>query len=613
MERHRFPGTSGSSEWGATSARLSGREVHVRRWVAFLLVLVWCTAGGLAEDPQPTPTPESPTAYLFEDEYEFTLVNLDVFVRDAEGRAVEGLEVDDFRVYQDGQEMQVTNFAVLDEERFEHVFGDGDRTLPGVGRAAEEETPGDLSRAEIRPIHCVIYVDNENLRPLQRNRVLRQVRTWVDETMRPPMRVMVMSHAKNLKVVEPFTSDPQVVKAALRSLRRHTGGLTERDSTRRDLIEMMRDAQNEEKRMEGASTRSGQMSQLRARMYRLVTGFADDEANTVRFSLAALREMVNMVAGMPGRKIVLYVSDGMPMVPGRDLVHEYAMTFQDSRIMSVIHRYEFTRDFRSLVTFAASQGVTLYTVETQGLQSRSGMDVESQYAPDVTTSTIGAHNYQDSLRYLADNTGGLAIVNTNDVSDGLQRIRKDLFTYYSLGYRLASSGADKVHRVRIECPKHPEYDLRYRDRFVEKSRESRVQDKVMTSLVFDVEHNPMDVRVETGRPAPATSERWTVPLEVSVPIRNVALIPEGEDYVGRLVLFVAARDTEGRQSDLQRQEHEIRLPAEKVDESRTQRFSIRVPLLMRSGAFRISVGLLDQVTHESSYAERRMVVGSEAG
>jgi hypothetical protein len=97
---------------------------------------------------------------------------------------------------------------------------------------------------------------------------------------------------------------------------------------------------------------------------------------------------------------------------------------------------------------------------------------------------------------------------------------------------------------------------------------------------------------------------------VSFPIETVALIPEGDDYVGRVVLFAAARDTEGKQSDIVRQEHEIRIPAGQYDEARTQRFTVGTNLLMESGSYSLSVGLMDQVTRAASYRTERAVVGS---
>jgi hypothetical protein len=81
----------------------------------------------------------------------------------------------------------------------------------------------------------------------------------------------------------------------------------------------------------------------------------------------------------------------------------------------------------------------------------------------------------------------------------------------------------------------------------------------------------------------------------------VALLPEGDDYVARIVLFIAARDTEGKKSDLVRQTHEVRVPAAGYDEARDKMFGLDAQLLMEPGRYKISMALLDPVTRQASY------------
>ena len=68
-----------------------------------------------------------------------------------------------------------------------------------------------------------------------------------------------------------------------------------------------------------------------------------------------------------------------------------------------------------------------------------------------------------------------------------------------------------------------------------------------------------------------------------------------------IVLFVAARDTDGKQSDLVRQEHEIKVRAADYDDAQRQRWGIDASLLMESGRYKVSVAVLDPLTHQASY------------
>ena len=245
--------------------------------------------------------------------------------------------------------------------------------------------------------------------------------------------------------------------------------------------------------------------------------------------------------------------------------------------------------------------MSLYTIDASGLNPMDGFSAEDRYGADPTAASIGRRNLQDSLTYMADATGGLSIVNTNDIREGLERISEDMYSYYSIGYTVSTGGADRVHRIEVELPGHPKYELRHRRRFIEKALETKVQDRVLSSLLIDIDDNPMELDLDAGRAAPATGERWTVPLELLFPLDRVALIPEGDVYVGRVTVFLGARDVNGRQSELQRQEHQIRIPEAQLEQARGTRASIELGLLLDEGQQRVAVGLMDTVTRQASY------------
>jgi hypothetical protein len=254
-----------------------------------------------------------------------------------------------------------------------------------------------------------------------------------------------------------------------------------------------------------------------------------------------------------------------------------------------------------MVAAANAQDVTFYTIDAGGLRAAGVATAEYTDSENMRAASIGRQNYLDSLRLIADGTGGLAIIDTNDVRTRLDRVEQDLYTYYSIGYPLQHSGADKVHDIKVRLPAHPDYEVRYRRRVVEKSLATRVQDKVVSSLRLAVDENPMDVQLTRGPAVPASADRWAVPLKVSFPVSSVAMVPESDDFVSRLVLFVAARDSEGGQSEVVQQNHEVRVPADSIERAQEHRFKIEVSLLMKEGSHTVSVGLLDQVTRQSSY------------
>lgn len=539
----------------------------------------------------------------FMDEVEVTVVNVVAYVTDEDGNAINTLTREDFKLFQDGDERPISNFQAYTKELIRTYYQSQEPSalaVPTVEPATAEGDADDRGLTEIQPIWMMIFVDNDNLRPLDRNRVINQAREFIRDNVQPPVQMMVVNYNKSLKVIQEFTTDADQVLGALRSLKMHTGGRTNRDASRDEFYDEI------DRVSQGQGTSQAE-SFNRARS--LAFGFAEEEQNSLQFTLGAIREAVNMMSGLPGKKMILYISNGLPMTPGIDLFYAMANAFDDPGMITEGTRYNQSRQFDSIVKNANAQGVTFYTIDAGGLQN-VGMGSAQYHGPRDTISTsIGASNYLDTLRMLADDTGGVAIFNTNDVGPRLARIEQDFYTYYSIGYNLQATGSDRVHRIKLTIPDHPDYRIRYRRRIVEKSLESRVQDRVLTGLVIPLDDNPLEITVITGNPAPASQKRWTVPFQLSFPLEKVALFPAASDYVGKVTLFLAARDNDGKQSDLIRQEHEVRIAAGDYEKAVQRQFTITASLLMESGSYRVSVGLLDHYTRQVGYSTSSVFVG----
>jgi VWFA-related protein len=416
---------------------------------------------------------------------------------------------------------------------------------------------------------------------------------------------MVVSYQRSLKILQPFTSNPEDIADALRTMRMYTGGRTAVNSERKDFEDSINQASDQ-----SGSQGSGQGSVDRA--LGQARAFAREQHNDLMFTIRSLQDLVSMMSGLPGKKSVIYLSDGLPMTPGLDLFYEIEEKFQDPSAISQSTEFDSTSLYRGLVTSAAAAGVTFYTIDAKGLQSELGIDAENQQPRSTLAASVAQSNDQDSLRYIAEQTGGLAVVNTNDVTPGLERIAADMETYYSLGYRLVPTGEDRVHRVEVKVKGHPEYHLNYRKTFIEKSLPTRIGDRVMSGLTFDLEDNPMNISLSAGAPAPASSGRWTLPVEIKLPIDKIALVPQGDDLVGYLMAYYAARDNEGKQSDLQRVEHAVKIPKQDYEKARHEQYTFSASLLLEPGVYRISVGIRDELTNQAGYAGLRQAVHPES-
>jgi len=88
------------------------------------------------------------------------------------------------------------------------------------------------------------------------------------------------------------------------------------------------------------------------------------------------------------------------------------------------------------------QGVTLDTIDPRGLVA--GGDIAEEVDPREWSEYI--RKSQDTMRVLAEETGGLAVVNQNDFDKALKRIDAETSDYYVLGYY--SSNPDPMKRRR---------------------------------------------------------------------------------------------------------------------------------------------------------------------
>jgi len=563
--------------------------------VFLLSIVITMTPIGGAQTSTEEEGPRAIGGLAFVDEIEVTVVNVVVHVTGKGGRPVTDLRREDFRILQDGVEKEITNFQLYTEEVYRRRFDEPDIPAP-------TPPPSSVTDAEppqrLRPVYMVLYVDNENLAPIDRNRVLSQARQFVRDNLHPPVQMMVVSYQRSLEILQPFTSEPKEILAALRGLRNHSGGFPDRESSRRELVDGMQVNRQQQQTRGGEQARTGWE---RGDFYQRIIAFAEEELNDLRFTVDALRTVISSVGGFEGKKGIVYISNGLPMVPGLDLFMLYAEVFNEQSILTQTSRFDRTLLFSSLSAAANAHDISFYTIGAGGLELAGKADAKYAAPADTQTASIGADNYIDPLRFIADSTGGLAIVETNDIAGGLDRVEQDMFSYYSLGYSLNTSGGDKVHRIKVTLPNHSGYKIRYRRRFVEKSTETRVLDKVLTGLMFDLDENPLDVKFEPGDPSPTDSGRWFVPFELSFPLRRVALLPDGEDYVGHVTYFIAARDDEGKQSDVVRLQREVRVPAADYEVAQSRRLAIMVDLLMNPGRQSVVVRLLDNLTRQSSY------------
>ena len=218
---------------------------------------------------------------------------------------------------------------------------------------------------------------------------------------------------------------------------------------------------------------------------------------------------------------------------------------------------------------------------------------------------------------MAESTGGLSFINTRALGKTLGQLATDFDTYYSLGYRPEQEADGKYHRLVVRVPGR-KVRIRHRAGFQDKTTEERMSDRTLSALLLNVSDNPLEVALERGQSEPELNKKgqrkkrskiYQVPLLVKVPLDNLALLPNREAHQGKISVYVAVRDDEGRTSSVQRVPLPISIPNDKLTEARDQFAGYVFSLRMKEGFQRVAVGVRDEIASVDSTIRLNFRVG----
>jgi VWFA-related protein len=521
---------------------------------------------------------------LFVDRIDVRVVNVDVYVTDKDGKRVTGLTKDDFELFEDKKPVDITNFYAVE--------GGEPVAEPASARVADLETgqapaPQPIETTDVPPeqrLFLVVYIDNFNIRPVNRNRVIGELGYFLSTELDRDDQVMLVTYDRSLHVRRPFTADPDLVARSLEEVARTTGHAVSRDDAREKTLERITRAQTENQAL------------VYARMH------AEEMQNDLRFTVGALKEMISDLAGLPGRKAILYVSDGVPMVPGQDVFHAVQGKFGASSGFTDSFQYDASREFTEIANLANANRVTFYTVDAAGLRIASTFTAEHA-GPSLGISVDSAYNAnnQSPLRYMAETTGGEAILNTNRVLPGLKQVAEDFSTYYSLGYSPRAVGSGRYHRIEVKVKGRKDLQVRHREGYRDKTVEAQMVDGTVSALHFGFRDNPLGVKLGFGTPSPREGRHLVVPLQVEIPLSEVVLVPATGTYESRVRIYVSALDSQGDSSPVQQIPVQISIPEAEYERALEQRYRYTVPLLMRRGVHHVAVGVRDEIASKESF------------
>jgi len=413
-----------------------------RAGVALLLAL---GAIGVAQQPAqpakpPTPPAQQPPADSPTQPPVFragiNYVRVDVIISDKNGNPVADLQASDFDVSEDGKPQKIDTFKL--------VKLDG-----GTAEAAKEpvkeirndyDEEMEAARDDVRLF--AIFLDDYHVRRGASMAVRGQLARFIDTQIGPSDMVGVMY--------------PLEATGSVRMTRNHS-------AVSRGLQGFL-----------GRKFEYEPKNQFEETYAHYPTEIVEKVRNQV--SLSALKALIiHMGSLKEGRKSLILVSEGYtniipPQMRNADAQQPGLGNPAAGNPFAGVNDINEDRaawtagldmdsDLREIYDTANRNNVAIYAVDPRGLP---GFEFDINEGIGFQTDSKYLTSTMDTLRVLAENTDGRAIVNRNDIAAGMKQITRDSSAYYLIGYNSAQAPTDgKFHEIKVKV-KRPGLQVRAR-------------------------------------------------------------------------------------------------------------------------------------------------------
>ncbi len=422
-----------------------------------------------AQEIKPSPTPDEENDVV---KISTNLIQVDVTVTDKSGKIVTDLRQDEIEIYENGKKQDISNFSFIS-----NVRPKTDAPKEKVDAQSVLPPPSVVKPEKVRRTIALV-VDDLTLSFESTYYVRRALKKFVDEQMQEGDLVAIVRTGAGIGALQQFTTDKRQLHAAIERVRWNASG-----AGNIGAFSPIEATPLEQAQAAGAEISEEQVEAERE-FLRGANAFREDVFATG--TLGAINFIVRGMRDLPGRKSIMLLSDGF------SLFSQTSGGFADStRVLESLRR---------LVDLANRASVVVYTMDARGLQVTgiTAADNTGSLSADAIEGRISDRrnqllNTQEGLRYLAAQTGGLAIINNNDLSGGIRKILDDQ-SYYLVGYQPDDETFNpqlrRFNKLEVKI-KRPGTKVRYRSGFfglsdeqIEKPNASQTVQQRMTNALI---------------------------------------------------------------------------------------------------------------------------------
>jgi VWFA-related protein len=534
---------------------------------AIALALLLPAGHGLVTAQEPPPT--------FTEKVEVRVMDLDVVVTDRDGKPVPDLKREDFTVRLGGKVVPIDYFARIDA---------GAIHAPDLSTASPDQVLAVHRQADKAyvPRHFLVYMDFGHLASESRKRGLEAVRDLVTR-LGPNDRGRIVLFDRRSQELTGWTSSKETLFAALSKLDKSGPGTSRLDAERQAVTEidtlMGRNARDQAIHRESVARRYAEQSQTQ-----------------VRELLRDIGSELTTLAPLAGKKAFLFVSGGFEFQPGR-VMGAYAAD-QSNVLTSVVR--DVSGEIEGVTRRANASEVTFYTLDARGIDTAGGASpTDNPLLARSGASFLVRQDSQEGLAALARETGGIALLSSNDVATGVARIFDDTSEYYSIGLTLSKVPASGHQSVRVDVNR-PGATVRARRGYTVLNAADRERDRVQAALRTNVSSDEIPLTLRTEPPT-RKGKRYRFAIAVVFPASGLTFASGAAGRQATADVSLAAMDDSGRMSETSKAEMKFTLP-EGANESNAM-LQYKTNLETRGGNHRIVVSVRDLATGRTGTAK----------
>ncbi len=563
------------------------KSFESRIWIYWVACLIFSlVAFGFPDQPkkvepsQPEIMKKTPVFSV-----ESAMVVVDVTVRDRQGKLVEGLTKDDFKVFEDGKLQDIVTFAA------EVVPISGAQSIDDLPKSGSKAKAKSEAPPEIKPsapaINLGIQPDKPvnkedlagkrlvvlffDLSSLQTEDLLRSVDAateFMSKEIGPQDLIAIATYESSLDLAQDFTNDRELLLKTINSL-----VSTEDEATPEDLSD--------------ADT-SGDVYVPDTAQFNIF--------NTDR-RLAAIESLAKMYREFPERKSLVYFSGGVSTTG-----------------------IENNAQIRSTVDNANRSNMTIYTVDTRGLQALPPGGDASQRSGGrgmfsgggMASQRSSMSGSQETLYTLSHDTGGKTFTDSNELGLVMKQVQMDTNVYYVLGYFSENPKEDgKYRKIRIELTK-PGNKIEHRPGYFaaksfkqlnKQERDLQLQQAMGVDRPFvDV---PLILQANYFRKDNSTAY---VPIAIEMDGDGLLFEEKGDNREGQFEFVAEASDAKGKVTGVARDQVQLKLPADKAEKIRDGGIFYSTGFQLKPGPYKLKFLVRDNKTGKMGSFEQPLEI-----